>query len=76
MELNDLAHGRARATRSRRKPLMPAVDAEWLQRAQAVPGLRMDRVQAIRAALMDGTYDIDGKVQSFVARCEEGQPLE
>lgn len=37
-----------------------------LEQAQSLPEIRQDRVDAIRNALADGTYDIEGKLDAAV----------
>jgi anti-sigma28 factor (negative regulator of flagellin synthesis) len=74
MRFDDLPRRRAAVAGSRRRPLIPqpSADADWMKRAERVPGVRMERVKAIRDALAAGTYDIDAKVASFVQQCEQG----
>ena len=38
-----------------------------LEQTQSLPEIRQDRVDAIRAALADGTYDINGKLDAAVS---------
>ena len=54
------------------EPPLPAAD--WLQRAEQVPGLRLDKVRAIRAALAAGTYDLDSKMDHFLTRFQQQLP--
>lgn len=39
-----------------------------LEQAQSLPEIRQDRVNSIREALANGTYDVNGKLDSAVER--------
>ncbi len=67
---------RALVSRQRRKPGVTAMppSPDWLQRAQNGPGIRADKVQAIREALAAGTYDVDARIESIVSIFGEDPP--
>ncbi len=67
------AHGAQKATSAPAAGSAQASDevsisdvGRLLEQAQSLPEIRQDRVAAIRAAIADGTYDVEGKLGEAV----------
>jgi len=40
---------------------------QWIDRVKALPEVRQDKVQSIREALADGTYDLDRRLAELLS---------
>ena len=45
--------------------------AHWLQKIALLPEIRRDKVEAVRQALAEGTYDVEGKLSIALDRLLE-----
>lgn len=48
--------------------LVTSPPRDWLTRAGNTPGVRVDKIRAIREALDDGSYDLEDKLAAFAQR--------
>ena len=73
MPLDPLLKKRAAISATRRRPtVVQRADRSladlprWIEKAKALPGIRWDKVAAIREALASGLYDVDTRCQDML----------